>query len=243
MSKNAVIVTNVDFDHIYQYTKPSIKKYSENVGAELVTLTQKSLNIQGDGEYEYLRFENLQVYNYFDSFDRILLLDCDVIIKPDCPNYFSLDENFIYVTRQDNNPKRQKSCQENLIKIQKDLGVIHGWDKFYFNSGVMLLSKQHKELFNFDTSLIKKVTGTRKIQNYLNWKAQKLGFKLYDLGYNFNFIDHFIKAYSTPKIKQLNDSGRSQANILHYTGKKHKGSRVFKLIEQDSLFFKEKTLY
>lgn len=233
MSKNAIVVTNIDFDHVYKFTKPYFELYSEKVGAELIIINQNTINIKNEN-YQNLRFENFQVYNYFDKFDRILLLDCDTLVKPSCPDYFLLDEDFIYVTRVDNYIPHQERCYLKMQQVQKKLGKVEGWNQFYFNSGVMLLSRKHKSLFKLDIEKMTKVEGKTRVQDYLNWAVQSKGLPIIDLGPKFNFFK---------PNKVVNNIKRQDANILHFTGPKNIGGKNIKLIERDSLSFKEKVLY
>lgn len=233
MSKNAIVVTNIGFDHVFKFTKPYFEQYSNKVGAEFITIDRNSVNVTTKN-YQHLRFENFQVYKYFDNFDRILLLDCDTLIKPNCPNYFELDEDYVYVTRVDTYKPHQGICYSKIINTQEQLGQIVSWVDFYFNSGVMLLSKHHKELFNLDLPMMEKVTGKTRVQDYLNWKIQKLRFMVKDLGPKFNYFK---------TVNSINTVERKNANILHYPGPKEVGSVNLKLIERDSLSFKEKVLY
>ena len=80
MSKKAIVVTNIDFDNIFKYTFPFFEKYSNKTGADLVIINKKTININKEG-YVNNRFENLQVGRYLQTYDRIFLLDCDVILK------------------------------------------------------------------------------------------------------------------------------------------------------------------
>lgn len=198
--RRAVVVTAIDSDSILNLTRPLFEKYSVKTNSDLVIIDKPVYNLP-NGSYNYNKFEKNQVYNLFDTYDKILRLDVDVVINPNCPDYFDLDENFFYVSKD-------FYREEEVKSIQKDLGFIENWSNFYFNSGVLLASKKHKEAFNISDIDFNNSLGMLKEQNVLNWKVNKLGFKVVDLGRQFNFING-------PKFE--NDSLRLKANFIHHT--------------------------
>jgi len=247
MSKNAIIVTNINFDNIFKYTLPFFKKYSKKIGADLIVLDKKYINVnnnsyynlngvvisnEGKAIYPNNRFENLQAGKYLDIYDRIFLLDCDIIIKPDCPNYFTTDPTHIYVTREDlfNKVSLHESI-EKVKSIQEQLGEIPGWEQSYFNSGVMMLSKIHKKIFEYDFNKLNSITGKTRIQNFFNWSVRYHKFSIVDMGPKFNFFSRY---------ESLGNVDKKDANILHYIGHKGLGSNVVKELEWDSNYFLEK---
>jgi len=198
--KYVVAVTAVESESILNLTKPLIERYCEKTNSDLFIINKPVYSITNVG-YNYLKFEKNQVYNLFDVYDKVLRLDVDIVVNPNCPNYFDLDKSFLYVS--------QEFGREKEVEIiQNDLGIIKDWNNFYFNSGVVLASKEHKEAFNISDIDFNKGLGLLKEQNVLNWKVSKLGFKLVDLGPSFNYING-------PKFE--NDSIRRNANFIHHT--------------------------
>ncbi|MDC6464894.1 hypothetical protein PQZ39_00520 [bacterium] len=249
MSKNAIIVTNINFDNIFKYTLPFFEKYSKKTGADLIVLDKKNINVnnnsyynlnggviskEGKAIYPNTRFENLQAGKYFDRYDRIFLLDCDIIIKPNCPDYFTTNPSHIYVTRVDLlSEDRLKESTSRIKSIQEQLGDIAGWEQFYFNSGVMMISKIHKKIFEYDFDKLNSITGKTRIQNFFNWSVKYHKFSIVDMGPKFNFFSHY---------KSLGNVNKKDAHILHYTGNKGLGSNVVKKLERDSNYFLEKDI-
>ena len=136
MNKNAVVVTNIDFDSIFKYTKPFFEYYCNKTNSDFITIRENKYNLKYDARYNKVRFSNFQVLNYFDVYDRIFLIDCDVLILPSCPNYFDSDPDYIYA-------RLNVSQESNITRTQESLGYIKQWDKEYFNSGILLFSKKH----------------------------------------------------------------------------------------------------
>jgi hypothetical protein len=241
MSKNAIIVTNINFEHVFEHTLPYFERYSKKTGADLIVIDSKSIGVNNttlyqrngaiyEGDvgliYPNLRFENLQAAKYFDTYERILLVDCDVIIKPDCPDYFNSDPKNLYVSIVDlYSDNKLKRSIERIKSIKEQLGEIEGWEQLYFNSGVMMLSKMHSVLFEYDFEKLNNITGQTRIQSFYNWNARKNNLSIVDMGPRFNFPSH---------RSLINGVRREDAYIIHYTGPKQVGDLNYDTLIKDS---------
>tara|TARA_S200002703_G_scaffold151338_1_gene150594 strand:+ start:421 stop:1155 length:735 start_codon:yes stop_codon:yes gene_type:complete len=215
MSRNAIVVVNIQrkgTNNLLQYSLESFKDYSKRTNAELIVLSSKKLDqkysLHKQSPYEYLRFEKNQIYDLFNTYDRILRLDSDTLIKKDCPNYFDLHSSNLYVTREDVGSRKDNRLKR-IRNIKKQLGEVEGWNDFYFNSGVLLASKLHKEAFNLNNIDLTKVSGNMQEQSVLNWLSFYNKFNLVDLGPTFNFLDFFEK----DKV-----AFKKNSYIIHYAG-------------------------
>ena len=218
-NKNAIFVVGIGDDRKLKYSLPTFEYYADKVNADLVLIRESSYNLKSKFEdYNYLNFEKNQIFKYFDNYERILRLDSDILITPNAPNYFELDSSFLYVSREDVGSRQQARWNE-IITIKKALGDIPTWNKFYFNSGVMLVSTIHKNAFDISDIDFNKDLGQFKEQSVVNWKANYLNFKLKDLGKNFNHT----RIYE----EQDFNSNRLEADIIHYAG--NQDSKVEKM--------------
>jgi lipopolysaccharide biosynthesis glycosyltransferase len=215
MSKNAIVIIDIaqnGFNGITQYSLNSFKSYSQRVNADLIVIDTPQLEskykLYTQSPYPYIRFEKNQIYDLFDTYDRILRLDSDTLIKKDCPNYFDLDSSNLYVTREDVGSRKDNRLKR-IRNIKKQLGEVEGWNDFYFNSGVLLASKLHKEAFNLNNIDLTKVSGNMQEQSVLNWLSFYNKFNLVDLGPTFNFLDFFEK----DKV-----AFKKNSYIIHYAG-------------------------
>tara|TARA_R110002153_G_scaffold108646_1_gene249239 strand:+ start:1103 stop:1840 length:738 start_codon:yes stop_codon:yes gene_type:complete len=216
--KNAIVIIDIgrkSSNNILQYNLKSFEYYSKRTGADLIILDTTQLdqkyNLKLQLPYDYIRFEKNQIYDLFNKYDRILRLDNDTIITKNCPNYFELDPSKFYVTREDVGSKREQRLKQ-IQTIQAQLGIIQGWDDFYFNSGVILASRIHKEAFNLSNVDLKKVSGSHQEQSVLNWLTFYFKFNIVDLGPYFNLMNFLI---------QEKFGEKKYANILHYAGKEY----------------------
>ncbi len=221
-TENAIAVINISKDKIFKICKKTLVKYCNKYDIALEVITEPRFNILGtDTAYNYLIFEKNQIYDLFKDYNRILRLDADILITPHCPNIFEvvpLDK--IGIVFEDVGPKKIDR-RKTIKQIQLELGGV-GWEKGYFNSGVIVTSKLHKEIFNItDKKNIKIIEKLRlshaKEQSLLNYRVRELGFELFELDFKFN---HITKIFSGQCVGNPN---KFNSYILHYAGnQKHK---------------------
>ena len=192
---NAIVIIAPNKDNFLKYCMPGALRLAEKSDAVVVTIREEAYGIEKTSGYNYKIFEKFQVQRYTDKFDRILRLDADIVISPECPNIFALHpEDKLWVTFEDVG-SRKKDRRGQMAIAQKALGLLPQWDKGYFNSGVVLTSKKHRELYNLDKRAIREIIklplGKYKEQSVLNHRARSLNFEIGDMGYKFNHLSMF----------------------------------------------------
>lgn len=154
-------------------------------------------------------FQKLACFDILDRYERIMFVDTDVLISPEAPNLFDI----VPVCRFGAyNVSRHTPFHDNAILLIQDRLRDIGWRRVYFNSGVMVVSRAHRAVFNPsdpDLSVWTKTceslpeSRTFSDQTYLNYKVQKARLPFFDIGYRFNhslaprrsaerFNSHFI---------------------------------------------------
>lgn len=142
MPESRAIVTLGDdtFQPITDQTFPFIEKYAKRHGANFIALRDRKypdVNIC----YEKFRLEE-----FLASYDRVLYVDGDVLIRPDAPDIFTLvpQEQFAAMDEA----AHIRFWSEGRIRDQfEPYGWEGPWNGIHFNAGVMLLSKAHRGLF------------------------------------------------------------------------------------------------
>jgi len=212
MSKNAVVPIVIGKSKEWEVCKQSVLKYCEKHDLCLEVITQTKYGIEPFDKFSNSinLFEKNQIYELFDKYDRILRLDYDIIITPNCPNVFEIvPENKIGGVFEDVGIP-DLSRKKRIINIQNHLGDLN-WKSGYINAGVVVASKQHKEVFNTTIDEINRVQNLKGIetpeQDYYNYMIRKLGFEVYELSYKFNHIIYF-------------SPNRFESYIIHYAGSK-----------------------
>ncbi len=202
---NTVIVIAIGKSKEWEACKPSVLSYCKRYNLSLEVITQPKYGLEPFDKFSNTvnLFEKNQIYELFDTYDRILRLDFDLIITPKCPNLFEIvPEHKIGVVFEDVNR------DERILAIQERLGDVN-WRERYINAGVVVVSKRHREVFN---TTIEEINDIQKIegiitpeQDYFNYVIRKLGFEIHELSYKFNHIRHF-------------PANRFDSYIIHYAG-------------------------
>jgi len=217
--KNAIITLSIgeEFRSIAEITHPLIKQYADSCSADFIVINEQKTSTGARPH-----FEKFQIAKYFDVYDRIAYIDTDIIILPKSPNLFlevpSNKFGACIVSKIDGRFAKEISL------INQELGQID-WHHDYFNSGVMVISASHREIFNPpNDELIKWSSGdfrkhTKALfdQTLINYQLNRLGFELYDIGFRYNH---------TPAWN--NSHKRFNSHFLHFAGSKghRKGIRI-----------------
>ena len=212
MKGNAVVPIVIGKSPEWLVCKKSVLKYCEKYNLHLEVISHGKYGIKPFDPLSYSinLFEKNLIYKLFKKYDRILRLDYDVIITPQCPNLFEIvQENQIGGVFEDVGIA-ELGRRKQIINIQNHLGSVN-WKSGYMNAGVVVVSKQHKKVFN---TTIKEINNIQKIkdistpeQDYFNYMIRKLGFEIHSLDYKFNHIKYFSQ-------------NRLDSYIIHYAGSK-----------------------
>lgn len=182
-------------------THPIIKNYAEKCNADFHILTDKTV-------HPYSHFRILKCYDLLDKYDRILSLDTDIIIKPNCPNLFDIVPEDSIGTVLEDKGSRLNHRRQVIAEAQKQFGYIE-WTEGYINTGVFMVSKCHKEMFNIDEDFMWHEFGEDDVT--LGYQINKLGLKIFELDPKFNAMSMWMEDWYGMK--------KTDAYILHYAGK------------------------
>jgi hypothetical protein len=181
MKKKLVItITTGDiFNKIKELTHQTIEKYAKKIGADFIIINET--------KFTDPNWEKAEVYNYLNKYQRILLLDSDLIIREDCPNLFDIvPEDKLGVF---NEKKYFQNSEKIKLEAQKYKFEIKKITNDYFNTGVMVISRIHKPIFK----PINTILGS--FNDYFNVVLQRDKVKTYELDYKFNrmhYQDNFV---------------------------------------------------
>tara|TARA_Y100000593_G_C4322140_1_gene344395 strand:- start:3263 stop:4054 length:792 start_codon:yes stop_codon:yes gene_type:complete len=216
--KNIVFMLNIktdsgvltrDHTSAFEYGVKSWSKWCEKNQAQHVVLTEPI----HESSYMVPNWQKWYVYDLLDNdgieYDKILVVDADTIIHPDCPNFFEMttDDELGLVVND--------GCYEWVRRDIKNYSLlfddikINQWE--YFNSGFMLLDKSHKKFIksvldwyhtnNEAVNEMKKKSMTSTEQGPLNYLTRMFDVKLKFLPTAFNLQDMFRKnlLYHNPR--------------------------------------------
>jgi lipopolysaccharide biosynthesis glycosyltransferase len=190
-----------EYQEIAQLTHPGLSAYARQIGADFISLNTS------DGAAPY--FQKFRIADFLDIYERILFMDSDIVITDHCPDVFALVATDAFGAWFPN-PMIPGRFADQIARAQAELGDI-AWTQNYFNSGVMVVSRAHRPIFESAKSYIE----FARPQNYfdqtlLNYLVQRNRCPTIDLGFRWNHT----------AVAEKQD--RFQSHFIHYAG----GGRV-----------------
>lgn len=213
MHKFAVVTTVVGkrFDRIGEISVPLIKEYADKVGADFIKLTDF-------GSYWHPALCKLNIYNLLDEYERIIYFDSDTIIHPNTPNLFEVVDAELLGMFEEN---KYTNYHTAYRKFCDDLEVDHSqWNGNYYNSGVIVCSQKHKDIF--DKTLSSKIGICEYYeQTPMNIMIMLRKFAVQDIGQKFNHMNMHDWAH------------RHKSYIIHYAGQKQPTEEALHSMKKD----------
>lgn len=185
-----------------QMTFPIIEKYAKRCGADFKVLDQEP-PIWTNEYPPRPHYRIMEFYNLFNTYDRILSVDSDVIINDNCPNIFEeVPEECVGSIYEDvGSSAEHRRGQIKLVQAQ--FGDV-GWTEGYINTGFAVFSKIHKNIFT-------PIDGKHYFMSFgmddvhLCYHIHKYGHKIHQLDYKWNHMTMF-------------GDDRFKSYVLHYAG-------------------------
>jgi hypothetical protein len=228
MNSKAVVTISIgsEYERLGGLLHPSKRAYARKVGAEFVEIkSRKWMDVHPN-------FEKLQMYDMLGQFDRVLFLDCDTFVRSGTPDLFTLVPEEYFGAYNESWWGGRADLPPNLWTDYRapHYGVEPQPMTRYFNSGVMVSSRSHRDVFSFPPGLDRKQFGQQPIdQPWINLQLVSLGTPIRELPYTFN------RTYS------VSIGERTDAYIIHYNGMRTDsrlgscpyGEHPLEVIEQD----------
>jgi len=207
-----------------ELTHPIIRKYAQKNKADFLVLDEavdckEAVGGIGNGVYQYRIMKH---YDLHEHYDRILHLDTDMLLHPDCPNLFDVvpyDEIGSIYEDVGSRKNQRLRCIRNS---QKQFGEI-GWTEGYINTGVFVTSKEHRDIYQKINERYFVDWGTDDI--HIGYLINKLGYKVKELPYQFNHMTMFSEEWN-------DNPNRFNSHIIHYAGRGVFDSGVNNKLEQ-----------
>lgn len=220
-SKLILVKADKNVKEMADITLPYIKEYAKRVGADFGILSQNK------GLHYHYRI--LQLHKWLTKYDRVLVFDCDILIRKDCPNLFDIVPEDKIGTVLEDKGSRLQDRRERIYKAQKKFGDID-WRAGYINSGVIVFSKCHRPIFKKRELWLD--NGYDDV--YLGYWIHKLGYEIYELPYQLNHMRCFSESWN-------GNPSRFDSYIMHYAGGGFTGNQIMN-IKNDLTIWKMKNL-
>ena len=181
----------------YQVSIDSWKVWAKKNDCEVFILDQwvYDKGVMNPNWHKLLVFDLLE--NSDIEYDQVLIVDSDTFIHPDAPNIFEETDNKFCAVHNDGSYDWVMRSMETYSKYVFE-GYMFDWSE-YFNSGVMVVNKEHKNLFQdilrfylSNQELVKGIQsnfGVGTDQPMINFFVQKNNVDLKLLPYKWNMQD------------------------------------------------------
>jgi len=197
--KNAIftICVGKDYQKMSEATHLNIRAYADRIGADFIVISESKCS---SPHWEKL----LAITELLKKYDRLIYFDTDLIIRKDCPNLFDeVPKDKIGLFNEAPFTYRSRELMIDACKVY-DI-KLPNWDGRYFNTGVMVLSRQHRWMFQKPE--IEYCSFYE--QTYLNVKFAKEIPEIFDLPYKFNRMTC---------MDRYTGEERFSSYIIHYAG-------------------------
>lgn len=185
---------------------PIIKKYALECGADFMILDHEPESDSGDGRPHYRIMKH---YELHEQYDRILHLDTDMLLSPNCPNLFEHVPYEKIGTIYEDKGSRKEDRLRTILSALRKFGFIK-WYGGYINTGVFLTSKCHKDIYQKINGEFWKGFGSDDIQ--LGYLIRKHEMEVLELPFQFNHMTMFSHPWN-------NSADRFDSHIIHYAGR------------------------
>ncbi|HRR49269.1 MAG TPA: glycosyltransferase family 9 protein [Bacteroidales bacterium] len=198
--KKAIVTLCVgdSYKLISNYSHPTIKKYADKIGADFIVYNE---HISDPPHYEKL----IIIYDLLKKYDRLLWLDTDLIVRDDCPNLFEIvSSKELGIFNEAPYTDRIPALMElnKLYNQNFETGT-------YYNTGVMVLSKIHRNVF-YPVTEIPFIQNSFGEQTFLNYRILKDDLvKVHKLNYRLNRMSC---------MDEFTGENRLSSYIVHYAG-------------------------
>ncbi len=225
MKSKCAVVTLVigdDAEALYELTAPYMRLYAARIKAPHGVIRD---NIYHNKFGDHVMFNKCLLTRILKDYDRVLYVDADILISPECPNVFDcVPDAAIGAVLE----SKYIDHSATIATAQSRLGDI-GWAETYFNAGMLVVSRCHRPMFNLPIQPFVKYGD----QTQLNYNVQQLGYPVLGLSGHFNY------QFRNPRLRDgykridgLIPAKRFQAHMLHYSDNP-KGARRLTELRRD----------
>jgi len=198
------------YQKISKYTLPSIKKYANKINADFLNINEFN------EKYITQKWNKFYIYELLNKYKRIIYLDIDILIREDCPNLFDIvPETELGMFNEGRYAPRFEYLRQASEYYKEPLKE---WNNKFYNSGVMVISRIHKQIFKMP----KGIDFVETDQPYINLRINNDKVKMFDLDFKFNRMDLVDKFIGISRLDSY---------IVHYAGAPE--DQIFNVIEND----------
>ena len=200
-NKNAIITVCIGkkYDNLAELTHPTLKAYADKIGADFVVIRERVYP-----DTIPIGYEKLQFKKYLERYERLIQMDTDLIVRPDTPNLFLVvpQGEFGAFNEGEWIPGRLLEFKQGV----QQFGIsAPGFEKQYYNTGVMVFDRSHAHIFDEPHSFVSHYYE----QTWLNIQLARFGTKIRNFGYQYNRMTHLDADVKDHRLECF---------VVHYAG-------------------------
>jgi lipopolysaccharide biosynthesis glycosyltransferase len=194
-----VTLGDENYQPMMALTSPRAEAYAHRINADFHVIT-KRLYAEAN-----ICYEKFQIHSFLRSYDRVLYVDGDVLIRENTPDVFAMVPPG-YFAAMDEAKHLLLWTEESIREQFSPYGWEGPWNGRHFNAGVMMFDRTHASLF--EKPIITNLPYWD--QPYFNVMTDRLHIPFFDLPPEFNFmVFHHYRSQTINK---------DQAYMLHFAG-------------------------
>lgn len=184
-----------------EFTFPITQKYAQKCGADFY------VKHVPQGQWDYVGYTKFEYAQLLKSYDRILHIDADMIIRSTTPNLFDIVPSHMFAgvdEHQYGNRQMERPYIDRYQEVINYSGNPQYIPEFYINVGMYLFGQEHKWLFKEEL----RNNAHYQEQTQMNYYLNTIKDEVYLLPWNYNYMSLMDWA-GLPK---------DEAHIVHYAG-------------------------
>lgn len=202
------------YNKLAEVTHPLMRNYAQKIGADFQIVDNFD-----PSRHEHLMYCKLDFVDFLQTYDRVLYVDSDVIIRSNAPNIFE-DVPYEYLGMFDEARPCMNGCFPRYVKVYNEYARSRGaeefnidlWDGRYFNAGVMVFSKHHVNCPIFHQPVVELTQEDLfREQSYFNLMIQKYGVEMHDLTLKWNGMGSGL-------CQNIKEEDRLKSHFIHVIG-------------------------
>ncbi len=196
---NVVLTISIGerYSEMAKLTLPFLKNYADKIGADFINITEHN------EDYITQKWNKFHIYKLLNDYKRILYVDIDMIIREDCPNLFDIvPENKLGMFDEGRYSQRLTFIEQASEYYKEPVAK---WNGKFYNSGVMVISRKHKQIFKMPRG----IDFVETDQPYINLRIANDKVDMFDLDFKFNRMDLVDKVIGISRLDSY---------IVHYAG-------------------------
>lgn len=163
------------YENLALTTHPIFLAYANRIGADF------KVGRKPDIAYSPAWIKLILLYKLLKDYDRVIFLDTDITLHPECQSLFDIVPETHFGAYQEGEFLDRTSAMLRAIEFHK-IKCNREYQNEYFNSGVMIISKCHRDLFIMPDQ----IEDNFYEQSLLNARVFAYNVPFHKLHYHFN---------------------------------------------------------